>query len=65
MAAKQPMRNWYTPDFMILMMFKEKRSGIGLGKSQDKDVFWPLTLLDLKTHELPWTDRASRMRLSF
>jgi hypothetical protein len=53
MAAKQPMRNWYTPDFILSTIFEEERSGIELGKPQDKDVLWPLTLLDLETHKLP------------
>lgn len=53
MAAKQPMRNWYTPDFMIAMIFGEVRSGMESRRPQDKDVLWPLTLLDLETHKLP------------
>jgi hypothetical protein len=29
MAAKQPMRNWYTPDFMFLMMLEEEKKSKG------------------------------------
>jgi hypothetical protein len=52
MAAKQPMRTWYTPDFMFFDDVEREEKKLRI--QRDKDVLWPLTLPDIKAqNELP------------
>jgi hypothetical protein len=51
MAAKQPMRNWYTPDFMAPAMLMERNED-SITRISARRCFMAFRLA-LKTHELP------------